>query len=354
MRFYLCEGTDFVSATTSVEFDINASIIKNLSCPVLLVANAYQKPIEEVSRLINLTLESLVEKGCKIVGTIINRVTAPTEDDIILRIKAAGLVRNQLIYAIPDEAVLAKPTLAEVAKTLNAEILCGHKQMYRHARSFTVAAMQLRNMLPRITHGTLVITPRDRADIIVACLADLSSASMEKISGIVLTGGLKPEKPIWDLIQGFSDMVPVLSVDADTFETAVLVEKIQSDISPSDERKITRALALFEQHIDIERLGEKVITTKSTIVTPKMFEFKMIQRARAHRKRIVLPEGTENRILLAAETLLRREIVDITLLGDQKKIQQKIAKLGLRMPKVEIIDPLISTFLDLYTATILN
>ncbi|MBU3953861.1 MAG: phosphate acetyltransferase [Proteobacteria bacterium] len=349
--FILCEGTDFVSATTSVEFDINASIIKNLSCPVLLVANAYQKPMEEVSRLISLTLESLVEKGCEIVGTIINRVTAPTEDDIILRIKAAGLVRNQLIYAIPDEAVLAKPTLAEVAKTLNAEILCGHKQMYRHARSFTVAAMQLRNMLPRITHGTLVITPGDRADIIVACLAALSSSSMEKISGIVLTGGLKPEKPIWDLIQGFSDMVPVLSVDADTFETAVLIEKIQSDISPSDERKIIRALALFEQHIDIERLGEKVITTKSTIVTPKMFEFKMIQRARAHRKRIVLPEGTENRILLAAETLLRREIVDITLLGDQKKIQQKIAQLGLRMPKVEIIDPLTSSFLDLYTAT---
>jgi len=106
-----------------------------------------------VSRLISLTLESLVEKGCNIVGTIINRVTASTEDDIIHRIKAAGLVRNQLIYAIPDEAVLAKPTLSEVAKTLNANILCGHKQMYRHARSFTVAAMQLRNLLPRIVHG---------------------------------------------------------------------------------------------------------------------------------------------------------------------------------------------------------
>jgi len=140
--------------------------------------------------------------------------------------------------------------------------------MYRHARSFTVAAMQLRNLLPRIIHGTLIITPGDRADIIVACLASLSSASMEKISGIILIGGLKPEKTIWDLIQGFSGMVPVLSVDTDTFETAVMVEKIRADISPNDERKITRAMALFEQHIDIEKLGEKVITTKSTIVTP--------------------------------------------------------------------------------------
>lgn len=350
-NFILCEGTDFVSSTASIEVDINASIIKNLSCPVLLVANAFQKPLEDVSRLISLTLESLVEKGCKIVGTIINRVTASTEDDIIHRIKAAGLVRNQLIYAMPDEAVLAKPTLSEVAKTLNADILCGHKQMYRHARSFTVAAMQLRNLLPRITHGTLIITPGDRADIIVACLATLSSTSMEKISGIILTGGLVPEKPIWELIHGFSGMVPVLSVDTDTFQTTVQVEKIQSNISPNDDRKITRALALFEQHIDIEKLAKKVITTKSTIVTPKMFEFKVIQRARSHRKRIVLPEGSEERILRAAEALLRREIVDITLLGDEQKIQKKIAKMGLRMGEVEIIAPLNAPNLDLYTNT---
>lgn len=346
--FILCEGTDFVSSTAGVEFDINASIIKNLSCPVLLIANAFQKPLKDVSRLVSLTLESLVEKGCKIVGTIINRVTSSTEDDIINRIKAAGLVRKQLIYAIPDEPVLAKPTLAEVTRALNADILYGHKQMYRHARSFTVAAMQLRNLLPRIIHGTLIITPGDRADIIVACLASLSSASMEKISGIILTGGLKPEKTIWDLIQGFSGMVPVLSVDTDTFETAVMVEKIRADISPNDERKITRAMALFEQHIDIEKLGEKVITTKSTIVTPKMFEFKIIQRARSHKKRIVLPEGSEDRVLLAAETLLRREIVDITLLGNKKKIQQKIAKLGLRMGELNIIEPFTSSNLDLY------
>ncbi len=350
-NFILCEGTDFVSSVAGVEFDINASIIKNLSCPVLLVANAYQKPLEDVSRLISLTLESLVAKGCKIVGTIINRVTSSTEDDIIHRIQAAGFVRKQLIYAIPDEMVLAKPTLTEVAKALNADILCGHKQMYRHARSFTVAAMQLRNLLPRIVHGTLIITPGDRADIIVACLAALSSSSMEKISGIILTGGLKPEKPIWDLIQGFSDMVPVLSVEADTFQTTVQVEKIQADISPKDQRKITRAMALFEQHINIEKLGEKVITTQSTIMTPKMFEFKVIQRAKSHRKRIVLPEGSEDRILMAAETLVRREIVDITLLGNKKKIRQKIAKLGLRMGELEIIEPLTSPNLDLYTDT---
>ncbi|MCG8615277.1 MAG: phosphate acetyltransferase [Desulfobacterales bacterium] len=347
-EFILCEGTDFVSSTAGVEFDINATIIKNLSCPVLLVAAANEKPMEEVSMLTSLTLESLESKGCNVIGTIINRVAPDEKDDILDHFHATGRFENQLVYAVPEEEVLGKPTLSEVADALDAKVLCGHKQLYRHARQFTVAAMQLRNLLSRIEHGTLIITPGDRADVIVACMATLSSASIENISGIILTGGLEPEKPIWDLIQGFSGMVPLLSVADDTFQTAVKVEKLQADISPYDERKITRALALFEQHIDIDKLGNKVITTDSTIVTPKMFEYDLLCKARTFKKRIVLPEGTEDRMLRAVETLLRREIVDVTLLGNEKTIQNKIAKLGLRMGEMEIIDPLRSPNLDAY------
>ena len=347
-EFILCEGTDFVSSTAGVEFDINATIIKNLSCPVLLVADANKKPMEEVSMLTSLTLESLESKGCNVIGTIINRVDPDEKEAILDHFHATGRFENQLVYAVPEEEVLSKPTLSEVADALGAKVLCGHKQLYRHARQFTVAAMQLRNLLSRIEHGTLIITPGDRADVIVACMATLSSASIENISGIILTGGLEPEKPIWDLIQGFSGMVPLLSVADDTFQTAVKVEKLRADISPYDERKITRALALFEQHIDIDKLGNKVITTDSTIVTPKMFEYDLLCKARTFKKRIVLPEGTEDRMLRAVETLLRREIVDITLLGDEKTIQDKISKLGLRMGEMEIIDPLRSPNLEAY------
>ena len=347
-EFILCEGTDFVSSTAGVEFDINATIIKNLSCPVLLVADANEKSMKEVSLLTGLTLDSLESKGCDVIGTIINRVSPKDQAGIIDHFHDTGLFKDQLVYAVPEEEVLSKPTLSEVADALDAKVLCGHKQLYRHARQFTVAAMQLRNLLTRISHGMLVITPGDRADVIVACMATLSSASIENISGIVLTGGLTPEAPVWDLIRGFSGMVPLLSVEEDTFQTAVRVEKLRSDISPYDERKITRALALFEQHIDIDRLVNKVITTDSTIVTPKMFEYELIRKARTFKKRIVLPEGTEDRILRAVETLLRREIVDITLLGDEKQIRQKIGKMGLRMGNFEIINPLRSPNLEVY------
>jgi phosphate acetyltransferase len=261
------------------------------------------------------------------------------------------LARNQLIYAIPEEESLGRLTVGEIAGVLGAEVLYGEEQLNRHVSGFTVAAMQLRNFLTRIELGSLIIAPGDRADILVACLAVLSSSSMENIAGILLTGGLKPEEPIWNLIKGFPQMVPILSVDHNTFPTTTIVDKIHATISPDDERKITRALALFEKNVNVEELAEKVVTTRARIVTPKMFEFELVQKAKAKKQHIVLPEGEEERILRAAEILLRREVADITLLGKERVIRDGISGSGLHLNEVNIIDPIISEALEEFTAT---
>ena len=258
---------------------------------------------------------------------------------------------KQLVYAIPNDESLARPTVGEIAEILDAEVLYGEEQLNRHVYNFTVAAMHLQNFLTRIEYGSLIITPGDRADVIVACLAAVSSTSIKNISGIVLTGGFKPEKPIWELIKGFPTMVPILSVKEDTFPTANNVNRIHAAILPDDCRKITRALAIFEKNVDENRLGEEVVTARTAIVTPKMFEYELVQKARANKQHIVLPEGDEERILNAAETLLRREAVDITLLGNKDLIHNKIAQLGLQIETANVIDPLKSEFFDEYART---
>jgi phosphate acetyltransferase len=349
--FVLCEGTDFASSTAAFEFDINGEISKNLGSPVLLVANAYQKTMDDTIRSIELALESLSEKGCHTVATIVNQTDPKDGKKIIKQLKKRDLIKNQLVYAIPYEESLGKPTVGEIANSLSAEVIYGHEQLNRHVYNFTVAAMQLRNFLTRIEHGSLIITPGDRADIIVACLSAVSSTSMENIAGILLTGGLKPEESIWNLIKGFPRMVPILSVKENTFPTARIVDKIHATIPPDDERKITRALAVFEKNVDVMKLGEKVITTRTSIVTPKMFEYGLLQKARLNKQHIVLPEGEEERILWAAETLLRRDVVDMTVLGNEQVIQEKIVQLGLRMNTLNIIDPLKSIVFDEYVQT---
>jgi len=349
--FVLCEGTDFASSTASFELDINAEISKNLGSPVLLVANAYQKSMDDILRSIELSIDSLSEKGSHIIATIVNRVEPKEGKRIVKHLKKRGLIKKQLVYTIPDEEYLGKPTVGEIADILGAEVLYGKEQLDRHVYNFTVAAMQLQNFLTRIDHGSLIITPGDRADVIVACLAAVSSTSMENISGILLTGGLKPEESIWKLIKGFSQMVPILSVKDNTFPTAAIVDRVHAIISPDDDRKITRALAVFEKNIDVVQLGEEIVKTRTAIVTPKMFEYELVKKAKKHRQHIVLPEGEEERILRAAETLLRREVVDITLLGDEQRIRDRISELGLRLNNADIIDPSKSRVFDEYVQT---
>ncbi|MDY6843244.1 MAG: phosphate acetyltransferase [Thermodesulfobacteriota bacterium] len=352
--FVLCEGTDFEGSASAFEFDINAEIASNLGCPVLLVANAYQKTVDETLQSIEMANDSLIEKGCSIMATIINRIDIENKKKIFGRLKTKHVIKNQLVYSIPNEKSLGNPTMGEIARIMNADVLYGEGHLNRHVYSFTVAAMQLKNFLERIEHGTLIITPGDRSDVIVACLAAVSSMSMPTISGIMLTGGLKPEKPIRKLIEGFPSLVPILSVKENTFPATRRVDNIHSVISPDDNRKITQALEIFEKHVQVKQLGEKIITTQTTIVTPKMFEYGLLQKARVHRQHVVLPEGEEERILKAAETLLRREVVDITLIGNERKIRGKIIHCGLRMEEVSIIDPQTYACRDDYIETYYN
>ncbi|MDY6879009.1 MAG: phosphate acetyltransferase [Desulfatiglans sp.] len=337
--FVLCEGTDFKGSTSAFEFDVNAEIANNLACPVLLVANAHKKSVDETLLSIEISLESFFDKGCNVAAIVVNRLAPHAQGEIITRLKENALISRQPIYTLPNERSLGNPTMGEISEILGAEVLYGKDQLRRHVYSFTVAAMQLHNLLERIDHGTLIITPGDRSDVIVGCIAAASSLSMPNIAGIMLTGGLQPEGTVRKLIEGVTHSIPIVSVKENTFPAAIIVNNIHSVISPTDHRKITRALQLFEKNIDDEELGKRIIETKTTLLTPKMFEYRLLEKAKAYKQHIVLPEGEDTRILGAAEILLLRDVADITLLGNSEKIRKTISDVGLQLNGVRIIEP---------------
>ena len=349
--FILCEGIVRAGAAASFDFDINVEISNNLGAPVLLVAGAKMRPIDELIHSIKVYHESLSDRGCDLLATVINRVDPTSVETVKSRLQAEQISTQKLVYVIPNNENLGNPSVGEVARLLNAEILYGEKNLTRHVRSFTIAAMQLRNLLARIEYGTLIITPGDRSDVILACLAAVQSRTMPKISGILLTGGLVPEAPVQKVIEGFPDTVPILAAHESTFQVAIRVDNMHAFITPDNTKKINQALVLFETFINVDELTDKIIKTKTTIVTPKMFESRLLQRAKINKQHIVLPEGETDRILKAAEILLRREIVDITLLGREDRIQDRIRKLGVHIEKASIIDPRTSPHYDDYAET---
>jgi phosphate acetyltransferase len=254
---------------------------------------------------------------------------------------------------IPEHPILDKLTVGEIARALNAEYLQGDADSLSHTvNQFRVAAMELPQFLDWIEEGDLVITPGDRADIVLGSLAVEASRSYPHIAGLLLTGGFKPAPQVQRLIQGLGRLsFPILSVTTDTYTTAARVSSLRSTLVPEDHRKITAALGIMEASVRFDSLQRRLTLPRSRHVTPFMFEYELIQRARSTRRHIVLPEGTEERILRAAEILLLRDVVNITLLGDPERIRQRISLLGIKVEGVNIVNPLDSPLREMFAQT---
>ncbi len=350
--FVLCEGTDFTGVPSAFEFDFNADVANNLGAPILAVVNGLGKSPDEVVDSVRVARESFGGHGCTLAATAVNRVTADDLESIAEALR--GLKpEGEPLCVLPEEPILAKPTVGEIARALNAEILQGEPdELNREVRDFKVAAMKLPNFLDYVVEGALIIVPGDRSDIILGSLAAVFSETYPNIAGLLLTGGLTPEPQVLRLIEGAKKTpTPIISVDTDTYTTAMNVSGVSAVITPDNERKIATALGLFESGIDLAALGDRITGVRSVRVTPIMFEYQLIERARSKRQHIVLPEGGEERILRASEVLLRRQVCDITLLGNGKEIQLKTASLGLNLKGVRIVNPVESEWLADFAKT---
>lgn len=349
--FVLCLGTDHEGVASAFEFDINAEIANNLGCPLLIVANAHEKSLKEIEKTCQFLMESFEDKGCDIITLVVNQTPSSLQEKVVEFLKPKLCKKVELVYSIPYESTLGRISMSEITKNMKAEVLFGVKQLNRLVSRFTVAAMHLKNFLPRLTEGSLIITPVDRLDVILGALAAVKSQTMPSIAGIVLTGYLQPDYVLFNLLEGMSDIVPILKVEDDTFTAAKKISEMHSRIHADDPKKIAMALGLFESHVDTTELRQKIVDFSVSFITPKMFEFGLIKRARMHKQRIVLPEGEEERILSAAEIIIHRDIASITLLGNKEVILGKISGLGLDLKNVDIIEPLKSRLFDDYVET---
>lgn len=349
--FVLCIGTDFESDSSAFEFELNVELANNLGCPVLMIANAHEGSIDSVVRSCRFAIESFEEKSSSILSIIVNRTPVSLQDKMLMALKEQLQDKTQLIYSIPFEDTLDRPTMAEIAQALDAKVIHGKEQLNRPVSRFVIAAMNLKNFLPRIEDGNLIITPVDRIDIILGTLAAYRSLNMPNIGGIVLTGYLKSDKMLRNLLHGMDDLVPIIKVEADTFTTAMKIKEIHNRIKPESSLKIASALGLFESHVQTTELRKNIVGYSMLFTTPKMFEFSLIKRARTHKQTIVLPEGNDERILKAAEILIHRDAVKIILLGNVQSIKNKIHALGLVLNDVKIIDPNHSKLLTDYADT---
>ena len=351
--FMLVEGTDFSGEGTAIELDANILIAKNLGIPAIIVSSGVGKTLEEFVNGVHIAYDSFKEKEVEVLAVIANKVQ---EKNIEIAKKGIeeNLPKDIFVSVIPLITSLNNPTIKEVVKAIDAKILFGKEHINNQSSKFIVGAMQLRNYLGHLCENCLIITPGDRADIILGALQANISSNYPKISGIVLTGGITPEKPIIKLIDGLAQVVPILTVKEGTFAVANKIGAIRSHMYAENKEKIVTSLNVFDKYVEVEKLNEKLITFENDSITPRMFQYNLLKRAKQQRKHIVLPEGNDDRIITAAARLVQMDIVDITILGDYDDIANRIIRLGLTVDinKFNIINPVNSEYFKDFANTL--
>lgn len=347
--FVLVEGTDYTDEGSSFDFNVNVDIAKNLGCPVLILGRGdLNRDIEGVVTPILLSYESFSEKECQILGIIVNRTQSHLAHELLLELKGNIKDRNVVVSVIPEDIVLQSPTIKELVFHLNAEVLYGQDQLEKQAYRYSVAAMQLQNYLPRMTENCMVVTPGDRGDIILSALQAHQSQNYPAISGIILTTGFQLADSIKKLLDGLSSVIPILFVQENTYETVSKLGTVNSYITPESQTKIDISKKLFEKYVDTSALSDQISSVKTRGITPRMFQYNLLQKAKEYKKHIVLPEGNDERILKAAEILLEQDVVELTILGNEDEVKSLISKLNLKidLEKTAIIDPIHSEHYD--------
>jgi phosphate acetyltransferase len=349
--FVLVEGTDFSHENSSLELDINLLVSKNLGLPVIIVTRGDNDDLKAIVDNVQLAYDTFKQE-VDVLSIMTNKVNH--EHLVELKHLLKERIKNDTdISVIPKIHSLSSPTIKEIVKSLDGKVLFGNDMLNNLTENFSVGAMQLRNYLTHLKENSLVITPGDRADIILGALQANTSKNYPKIAGIILTGGLIPEESILKLIEGLSSIVPIISVAGGTYSVTNSIGTIKPRIYAENTEKINTSISTFEKHVDTDKLADKLITFESETITPRMFQYNLLQRALKNKKHIVLPEGYDERVLRAAARLINAQVVELTIIGNEDKIKELIEKfdIPLDLKKVNIVYPTKSPYFEDYVHT---
>ncbi len=342
-------GTDYTDVAGPTELAYNARIAANLGAPVMLVVSGNGRSPEEIRQISEVSVGELTTNHAQIMAVIANRCDPERLDEV-----RAALSTQVPAWAMPEDPFLMAPTVRQLMDAVEGRLMLGDADLLgREVRDVLVGAMSIEHLLDRLTDGAVVITPGDRADILLGLLTAHAANGFPSLAGIILNGGFSPPDSVTRLVEGLDPSLPIIETDLGTYRSASMASRARGRVSTDSQRKIDTALALFEQHVDTEVLLTRLAVARPEVVTPLMFEYELLDRARADRKHIVLPEGSDDRILRAASTLLQRQVAQLTILGDEREIRGRATELGLDISGARIVDPtageMLEQFAEKYT-----
>ncbi|SEI07321.1 MULTISPECIES: phosphate acetyltransferase [unclassified Leifsonia] len=354
-------GSDYTDVGSPTELGYNARIAANLGAPVLLVlggrvgqgfgerlGQADPRTPEELRQLAELAIAELRTAHAGLLAVVANRSDEAHLPEIVAAVGAAvgaaavvaGSDDRPPVWAIPEDPFLVAPSIRSIMDETGGSLVAGEEALLaREALGVVVAGMSMNNVLPRLVEGSVVVVPGDRTEVLLAVVMANASGTFPSIAGIVLNGGFDLPEPIERLLGGLRSPLPIVRTSLDTYDTVVRITHARGRLAADSQRKYDTALALFERHVDADALLARLNVSRHEVVTPLMFEYDLIERAREVKKHIVLPEGEDDRILRAAHTLLSRGVARLTILGEPFEVRSRAIELGLDLAEADVLSP---------------
>lgn len=350
-------GSDYTDVGSPAELGYNARIAANLGAPVLLVlsgraaqgeqlGSSIARSPEEMGQITSLALGELIHGRASLLAVIANRADAELLDEVVSTIGEVidaakiGEAHSVPVWALPEDRFLIAASVRGVMRSVDGRLVKGDPELLtREVLGVVVAGMSMVNVLPRLTESAIVVVPADRTEVLLATMLANASGTFPSLAGIVLNGPFPLPESIDRLIDGLDSSLPIIATDLGTYETAVHVMSTRGRLAADSQRRYDSALAMFERHVDTEELTRLLGVARSSVVTPLMFEYGLIERARSDRRRIVLPEGDDDRVLRAAATVLARGIADLTILGEEIEVRSRAIELGIDIRDAVVLSP---------------
>jgi phosphate acetyltransferase len=340
-------GSDFTDVGSPTELSYNARIAANLGAPVLLVLGGRMSEGEgartpdDMRQIAELTTAELREQHAGLLAVIVNRADPDQLEEIERAVADTLHAEHQVpVWSIPEDALLEAPTVGALLKATDARLLWGDPELLEHeSLGVVVAAMSMENVLTRLTEGAIVVAPGDRADVLVGVLLAHASGTFPSLSGVILNGGFELAPQVQRLVSGIGTTLPIAMSSLGTYDTLRQITSTRGRLAAESTRKYDRARILFDEHVDAGDLLDRLRLSPSSVVTPLMFEYALLERARENPRHIVLPEGDDDRILQAAAILLQRKVARLTILGEEESVRARAAELGVDISDAEVVDP---------------
>lgn len=244
-----------------------------------------------------------------------------------------------ILGRIPFSDTLSVPRTRDIAEALGAEWIHEGEAASRRILRTSLTARTIPYAISVFTRGTLIVTPADRADLIAT--AALCSMNGTPLAGLLLTGDSEPSPAVLKLCeQAFETGLPVMRVHSNSYNTVTTMSHLSNEIPEDDLDRAERVTRYMAGHMNLPWLKEHFSKDRIAHLSPSAFRHQLVQKARAARQRIVLPEGAEPRTIEAACICQERGIAQCVLLAPREEIERVAASRDISLhPELEIIEP---------------